>query len=340
MPFSLIASSARLKRFQTLLLVVLMSLAVSSVARPAYAVPPLASDVGSWSGPFAWPLVAVHMTLMTNGNVLTWDAHSGTFVWNPNTGVLTDAAYLHPDNLFCSGHTVLADGRVLVNGGHVEGYVGLPATALFTPATGTWTTGTPMAFDRWYPSTVALPDGRALTVSGAINCSACRQPGGPDAGIAEIPEIYDPLDNSWVLVPNATQNIPLYPHLFVLPDGRVLASGTAEDPIPALVLDLNTQTWSTVDTSVVDGGSSVMYRPGKVMKAGSAINPDYPIALSSAGTHVLDMTVPSPSWRHTANMAFPRTKHNLTVLPDGNVLVTGGSQSSNGAHLSAAVKEA
>ena len=282
------------------------------------------------------------MTLMSTGNVLTWDTDSDqgdAFVWVPATGQLTGAPYLHPDNLFCSGHTVLADGRILVNGGHVEGYVGLPATALFNPF-GSWTTGTPMAFGRWYPSTVALPDGRALTVSGAINCSGCRIPGEPDEGIAEIPEIYDPLDNSWVLLPGAARSIPLYPHMFVLPDGRVLISGTAEDPIAALVLDMNTQTWSTVDPTVRDGGSSVMYQPGKIMKAGSAINPDYPIAPSSASTFVLDMTAPSPSWAQTASMAFPRTKHNLTILPDGNVLVTGGSTSSNGALLAAAVKEA
>ncbi|HET9252989.1 MAG TPA: galactose oxidase-like domain-containing protein [Candidatus Eisenbacteria bacterium] len=315
---------------------------VPSLGIPAPAVPSNAS-VGAWAGPFAWPLVAVHMTLLPNGKVLAWDFHShqdGVFVWDPTSGQFTPKPYENPDNLFCAGHMVLADGRVLVNGGHVEAYVGLPATALFDPATASWTTGTPMTFDRWYPSTVALPDGRALTISGAINCADCRNPGAPDAGIAEIPEIYDPLDDSWVLLPDASLNLPLYPQVFVLPDGRVLASGTQLEPIASSVLDVNGQAWSTVDPTVVDGGSAAMYLPGKVLKSGAAINPDFPAGPSSASTHVLDMTAPGPSWRQTAAMAFARTKQNLTILPDGTVLATGGSRNSNGGDLLGAVHEA
>ena len=36
------------------------------------------------------------------------------------------------------------------------------------------------------------------------------------------------------------------------------------------------------------------------------------------------MTQGSPAWQQTAAMAYPRTHLNLTVLPDGNVLATGG----------------
>jgi hypothetical protein len=45
-----------------------------------------------------------------------------------------------------------------------------------------------------------------------------------------------------------------------------------------------------------------------------------------ATTYVLDMNQSSPAWRQVGSMAFPRTYHTLTLLPDGKVLATGGSQ--------------
>jgi hypothetical protein len=119
-------------------------------------------------------------------------------------------------------------------------------------------------------------------------------------------------------------SFPYYPHMFVLPDGRVLAAATAEDPIVSQVLDIGTQTWSIVDPNPVDGGSSVMYAPGKIMKSGRSVDPDQPVIPSTATTYVLDMNQAAPAWRETGTMAFPRTYHTLTLLPDGTVLATGG----------------
>ena len=52
------------------------------------------------------------------------------------------------------------------------------------------------------------------------------------------------------------------------------------------------------------------------------------------------MTQPSPAWQATASMAFPRSYLNLTVLPDGQVLATGGSTTTDKANFAAAVYEA
>ena len=89
--------------------------------------------------------------------------------------------------------------------------------------------------------------------------------------------------------------------MFVLPDGRVIVAGSQDEPVTTSVLDVNTQTWTTVDPDVVDGGSSAMYLPGKIIKSGAALY-NSP-TLSVATTYVLDMAQPSPAWRQTPSMA-------------------------------------
>jgi hypothetical protein len=61
------------------------------------------------------------------------------------------------------------------------------------------------------------------------------------------------------------------------------------------------------------------------MKSGTSHNPDLPPDPSFPTTYVLDMAAATPRWTQTAPMAFPRTYHVLTSLPDGTVLVTGGA---------------
>ncbi len=281
-----------------------------------------ASLLGQWAVPVTWPIVAVHANLLATGEILAWDGQDNgqdARLWNPGTGVFT-AVPSSLTNIFCSGHCQLADGKLLVAGGHNGAHNGLRDTNLFNPATRTWTTVAPMAVGRWYPTTTTLPDGRILVTSGEIDCNGCFAP---------IPEVYDPQTDVWTQLTGASQGFPYYPHMFVLPDGRVLAAATAEDAIVSRVLDIGTQTWSVVDPNPVDGGSSVMYSPGKVMKSGRSVDPDMPVIPSVATTYVLDMNQASPAWRQTASMAFPRAYHTLTLLPDGTVLVTGGGPDTN-----------
>jgi hypothetical protein len=279
------------------------------------------SRIGQWSAPLSWPMVGVHLTLMPNGQILVWDgaAQNGVArVWNPSTNGFTKTTA--KDNLFCAGHTLLPDGRVFVAGGHIANYVGLPDANLFQPSNRRWSSAAPMQVGRWYPTVTVLPDGRALVVSGAIDCEAC---------IALIPEIYNPGTNTWSTLPNASLELPLFPHMFVLPDGRVLATGAFEGPSPAVALDLNTGTWSTIDPTIVDGHSSAMYALGKIVKSGTSANSDPPYGPAEATTYVLDMTQAAPRWRQTSPMANPRSYHTLTLLPDGNVLATGGGMSTD-----------
>ena len=305
-----------------------VSVTVSNVADPN-----APSVVGQWQAPIAWPHVAVHMTLLHTGDVLSWDDEGGvsSTLWNAATNTFTGLPNT-ADNLFCSSQSALADGRILVAGGHDPASLGSNGANIFDPTTGQWTAGQRMAFRRWYPTTTTLADGRVIVIGGAQSCFTC---------IAEVPEIYDPVANTWTQLSAARINLPLYPYEFLLPDGRIVTAGANEGITTTRALELSSQTWTTIDAIAVDGGSSAMYRPGRIIKSGSwSRNTDLPSVPTSNTTYVLDMNAASPRWRQTASMAFPRAHHNLTLLPDGNVLVTGGERMSDGIDISEAVFEA
>jgi hypothetical protein len=129
--------------------------------------------------------------------------------------------------------------------------------------------------------------------------------------------------------------------MFLLPDGRVVDAGADEGPEVTRVLDIVAQTWTTIDPTIVDGGSAAMYLPGKILKTGSSeANPDASGGAASTNAYVLDMTQPAPLWRTTTPMNFPRVFHTLTLLPDGNVLATSGSRVSTNTDPTLAVYEA
>jgi beta-lactam-binding protein with PASTA domain len=287
--------------------------------------------VGQWSPAVGWPLVAVHAVLMNNGKVLNWQSGAAAKVWNPATGVFTDTPNSFTD-IFCNGHVQLPNGKVVALGGGGPGPASATANVdLFDPQTQTWTPSTRMALKRWYPTGTVLPDGRILATGGADGCVTCY---------VQTPEVYDPVTEIWTLLSGAANlSTPSYPFMFVLPDGRVIQAGGSEIAIATHVLDVGSRTWSLVDDRIINGGSAVMYSPGLIMKAGSASDSGFS-GPSSNTTFVLDMTRLNPAWRQTASMSFARSFLNLTVLPDGNVLATGGGTTRDGMNVANAVKEA
>jgi hypothetical protein len=294
------------------------------------------SIAGQWSAVMNWPLVAINMVLLKTGKILMWDGGPDCIgatsprLWDPATNTFTPVpSETRADvrDIFCSAQTVLADGRVLVVGGHEcvdTNFLGEAIANLFDPVTQTWTKLPDMAYRRWYPTATTLPDGRALVTAGS------------DTGLTTyvpIPEVYNPVTNTFTKLTAANMTIPNYPFMFVLPDGRVLQAGSDEAKGPTRILDVATQTWTTVDPRILDAGSAVMYRPGMVMKSGSAYYSDttaFDNDPAAATTYVIDMNQPSPAWQQTASMAFGRAFHNLTILADGTVLATGGARTLGG----------
>src|SRR5262249_22127464 len=117
-------------------------------------------------------------------------------LWDPTTQTFTPVP--NPDSqIFCSAHVHLADGRILVVGGHNAGDFAIKDTDIFDPSTNAWSRVTDMAFPRWYPSATTLTDGRVIALGGDMTPGV----------VAVTPEIYDPVTNTWAQLSGAQLDV-------------------------------------------------------------------------------------------------------------------------------------
>jgi chitodextrinase len=282
------------------------------------------AQVGQWGPPIPLPAVAIHSALLPSGRILLWQgdfAKGGQqYVLDPQTGAVTNVPEAAAD-LFCAGQAVLADGRVLVVGGTAtdEG-LGIPDITAFDWQNESWKALAPMHFPRWYATATTLSDGKVLAMSGYNKNSG---------DIVTVPELYSPGTNSWQSLTAASRSMETYPFIYQLPDGRIVHLGGSEYPTVSEVLDLTTNQWTTFDGRIIDGGSIANYAPGRFVKAGSAADDGFS-GNSLKTAYTLNMNAPGATWQPTGNMAFQRSFLNLTNLPDGTVLATGGGTDKSG----------
>jgi galactose oxidase len=299
---------------------------------------PAEASSGSW-GPLAdWDIVPLHMHLLPTGKILAWGKYdtgaNGTMggrprLWDPASGnPPTSAQMVDVDTmLFCSGHAFMPDGKLMVSGGHKADDQGIDVTNIFDPGTENFTSGPKMAFGRWYPTVTELPDGRMLTMAGRDSAG----------NVVTTPEVWE--SDHWVQLPGAgTLEIPYYPRNFVDPkNGLIFMAG---ERIQSRWFDVDGSTggqpgqWINGPSHIYqknrDYGTAVMYEAGKILYAGGGGDPNWPTPDPKASTptataEIIDLTAPSPHWTNTDPMHFARRHLNSTVLPDGTVLVTGGT---------------
>jgi galactose oxidase len=276
--------------------------------------------MGQWSSVKPSPVVQLHLHMLSDGRVLSWGLQGTPQVWDPATGGFTSVP--SPSILFCSGHGFLPDGRLLVVGGHISNGHGTANTNIFDPATGSWQTGPAMAKGRWYPTTTTLPNGEVLVLAGQDQTGA----------IVAIPEIWN--GSSWRQLTGASLSLPNYPRTFVAPDGRVFYAGQKQQ---SRWLNVSgTGSWSlgpSMKYGVREYGAAVMYEPGKILYVGGG-NP------TTNTAEIIDLNLPSPEWNYTGSMTYSRWDLNATLLPTGDVMVTGGSRLNDRTNVSGAVNVA
>jgi hypothetical protein len=307
-----------------------------------------AATQGRWSQSVGVGVSGVHAALLPNGRVLLFDRIGNHRVWNPAT-LTTSRPAPPPDraNLFCSGHCFLPDGTLLVVGGHDDhdstGHVPTPgsgaydgkglATAFrFLASSEKWLPVPLMNAGRWYPTATPLDDGSVLVLSG----STSRDPQSGAYIHNALPQVWESAQRQWRDLSDAAQQqlsapfpkpqgVDLYPRMFLRPDGRLLKIGADVDN---WVLDpTGAGDWSEGPRRVErlrDYAAAVSYEPGKILYVGGGNFPPL------AAAEVIDLNAANPAWRAVGSMAERRRQLNATALPDGKVLVTGGSRNDGG----------
>lgn len=324
---------------------------------PGMGTPPLAAPgdpavVGQWEPvQFRFQYLPVHVALMRTGKVLAFGGSGNdelslnnphpAEVWDPINGNAKVIDQKLDGDIFCAGQVRMADGRILVAGGtykydnNIFGIPAPPFTGLdqaytFDPDTESWTRIQDMRNGRWYPTLVALADGRTLCVAGLSK-------GFPWMFLKEI-EVYSD-GVGWSKVQGADRWLPLYPRLHLLPNGDVFYSGSYNthytfpfslNGFPTTALDIANGCWKSYglpNKSEREEGATVLlpllapdYKPVVLLTGGGT--PQGKQATNAA--EVIDLSVRSPSWRQIQPMAFARYYAYSVMLPDQTVFVCGG----------------
>jgi len=290
---------------------------------------------GTWILPQPSPVVAIHAVVLPTGKVLEFaypsvagaggypvgGAGAEASLFDPKTRTFTELVTDEHD-IFCAGHSFLADGRVFITGGldtELCAAGGIRETHYFDPFTETFAEGPRMVAARYYPTNLTLGDGSVLVFSGYDK--ACNT-----VGSIEVLRADDP--SRMRLVQGTPRYIHLYPATFLLPNGKVVAVGPEE---VTRMMTPGSATWTTVAVTGLDRvrrHSAAVQLPGepwKVMICGGYTD-EIGQAGATASCEVIDFSQPTPVWRATAPMHHARGHLNLLLLPNKKILAIGGGQ--------------
>ena len=278
---------------------------------------------GAFSPVGAWPVITVHTVMLPDGRILSYGSRAngtqtGYFeydVWDPTAGGIGAGHLLLPNqtgtDIFCGSQVVLPQsGQVVLNGG--DNWTGSGTTNtgnnntnVFNPADNTLTRGVNLNRARWYSSSTVLLNGEVYVQGGN--------------GGADRPEVRQ-LDGTYRLLTGVDTSALSYdfPRNFVAPDGRVFGFDSGGNMYYVNTAGTGSITRVGQTPAASRGGDStvVMFRPGRILQLGG----------SSNGAVLIDINSGSPVATATSSMATMRKLANATVMADGRVVVTGGSE--------------
>lgn len=301
-----------------------------------------AAKQGLWSAPFVIPVTGVTSVVLNTGKVLFWsydpngwndpnNSNTGVaMVWDPATRQGTSIT--PPENIWCGGQTILADGRVFVAGGNLRypdpsvtngtgGWEGTITTYTFDPIGQAWSPQPSMRHGRWYPSTTQLADNRVVITSGfdetgtqTLNSDVELFTPAPPGGMSTMSVV-------------SQKTINLYPFQSVLASGQMLLAGTDGN---SYQLDPATWNWSNVGAM-----RSTHYSYGNAITyVDASVSPATQLVMVAGGENAtttvtanewLDGNNPLAGWRAYPQWLQPRHNVNTVILPDGTLFTVGGN---------------
>lgn len=218
--------------------------------------------------------------------------------------------------------TLLPNGQVLITGGCARNGCRpfLRTTELFDPVGRRFLPAQPMSIPRASHTATLLRDGRVLVAGG---CTI--------GGATASAEQYEPATGQWHNVGDMTT--ARCSHIAVpLDDGRVFVMGGGGGRLPDLataeVFDPRTATFVPVGSMHENHYLATRLADGRVLLTGGQ---------GRSGEILRSAEIFDPrsgTFQRTGDMAGPRVKHAAALLPDGRVLVIGGTATGYDARFS------
>ena len=234
-------------------------------------------------------------------------------------------------DLFCSAQIVLPQsGNVALLGGdnwtgNRTNNLGNNNSLVFSAAAGdTLTRGANMHQARWYATATTLPGGDTFIQGGY----------GGKVGLPAVdnPEIRDATGNFRALRGvNVADIYWWYPRNWVAPDGRIFGFSNRS---MYYINPTGAGSITRLGNMAGDGpsgvtSSAVMFAPGRILRVGGgSINSNVKKPGKRAAS-IIDLNSGSPVITRLPPMPQPLHWANTTVLPNGKVVVTGGSPNNN-----------
>ncbi|MGW4973607.1 galactose oxidase-like domain-containing protein [Streptomyces albidoflavus] len=210
-------------------------------------------------------------------------------------------------------------------------FQGIKDTYEFDPVAEKYIPVDPMNEARWYPTLTTLSDGKVLSLSGLDEIGQL---------VPGKNEVYDPETKKWTYAQGIRQ-LPTYPAVFLLPDGKLFYSGSNAGYGPADVgrdpgiWNFETNTFRKLpglsDPKLMETSATVLLPPAQderfMVVGGGGVGES---ERSSEKTRIIDLKDDAPRFTDGPSLDKGTRYPQTSVLPDDSVLITGGSEDYRG----------
>lgn len=228
--------------------------------------------------------------------------------------------------------TLLRDGRVIVTGGGIGNLFQFDGTEcntqsveLYSPQANTWSSGPDLLVVALSHHTANLLNDGRLIVAGGLSHPGCD----PDVNSwrKEV-QIFNPTTNTWQIANPMLINRGFHTST-LLKDGMLLVVGGSNGTNFALdsveKYDPVTNTWTLKKNLPFPLAShtATLLQDGRVLVAGGVSTGNNSNIIIKNLALIYDPA--ADQWSQSSAMSAPRAYHSANLLPDGRVVVTGGS---------------